>query len=141
MQELITFLSHHLLLSLALLVVVALIIVEEQKGIVRGLKKINVQQLTDLINHQEALVVDTRDAISFRSGHIIHAINVPAEHFNEQLNKLAEYKNRPLILVCSAGNDSVRLAKSLYAQGFGKLYSLTGGIAAWQRANFPLTKN
>ena len=42
------------------------------------------------------------------------------------------------MLICRSGNRSVRGAILLHKQGFTRVYSLGGRLAAWQRDNLPV---
>lgn len=43
-------------------------------------------------------------------------------------------------MTCRSGNRSLRAAVVLRKHGFEKVYSLAGGLGAWQRDNLPLEK-
>jgi len=139
MEQLIEFAGNHLMLVAALLVVSALLVynlVAEGGG--KG--AVDPAKATDLINHQEAAVVDVRPAADFRQGHIIHAINIPMSGLSGQIGRLEKYKSRPLIVSCRSGAQSGVAVKQLRKQGFEQVYNLRGGILAWQSANLPVSR-
>jgi rhodanese-related sulfurtransferase len=45
-----------------------------------------------------------------------------------------------VIVSCRSGNRSLRGAIVLRKRGFERVYSLNGGLTAWQRDNLPLAK-
>lgn len=140
MQDIFSFLENHWMLSSALLIVLILLIFIEflkQKG---GGAKIGPSQLTHFINHQNAVVLDIRDADAFKTGHIVDAISMPAKDFDEKLKKLEKYKNQPIVLVCGAGIDSHKKYLALQTKGYNT-YVLNGGLRAWKEAGMPLVKS
>jgi rhodanese-related sulfurtransferase len=141
MDQLIQFVVNHWLLGVALVLVIVLLVYEETKRNVRGVQQVSPQQLTNLINRENAVVVDVREANSFEQGHIISAIHIPLTKLEESINKLSKYKSKPIILVCDIGQMSPRAGAILRKQGFEKIYFLSGGIAAWQRAGLPMVKD
>lgn len=140
MDQIIEFAGNHVFLVAALLAILSLLIWNlvtdpGSKGTVDPLGA------TELINHQNAVVVDVRPAADFNQGHIINAINIPMSSFKEQLQTLNKYKDRPLILVCRSGNQSGSASKILHKEGFEKAYNLRGGMMAWQNANLPVSRS
>jgi rhodanese-related sulfurtransferase len=99
-------------------------------------------QATHLINREDALVVDVRDAGEYGAGHVLGAKNVPLARIDDGANDLAKRKDRPLIVYCDTGTN--RAAKALAAlkkQGFAHVVNLNGGIGAWQQAGLPVEKS
>jgi len=140
MNQLIQFIINHWLLWLALAGVIILLVYEETKGKVGGATQISAQQATNLINHEAGVVVDVRETTEFQNGHLTAAINVPLSNLQQNTNKLTKYKSKPIILVCNVGQDSNKSVALLQKAGFAKVYFLSGGIAAWQKAGLPLIK-
>jgi len=95
---------------------------------------------TDLINREEAVVVDVRPMADFASGHILNAINIPMNSFANQAGSLEKYKDRPIVIACRSGNQSSMACKQLRGKGFERVYNLRGGILAWQGANLPISR-
>jgi rhodanese-related sulfurtransferase len=95
---------------------------------------------TQMINHEDAVVVDVRGEGEFQQGHIVNAVHIPLDKLEEQIGKLEKYRDRPIIPVCRAGQQSATACKTLRLRGFEKVFSLRGGILAWQEATLPLTK-
>ena len=141
MEQLIYFIINHWVLWLALVVVLALLVVEERKRNVKGVQKITPQQAVNLINRENAVVVDVREENSFQTGHLIDAINIVSTDFEENINKLNKHKTKPIILVCKMGTISIKTGVTLKKHGFAKLYFLNGGVAAWLKAGLPVVKS
>jgi rhodanese-related sulfurtransferase len=57
-----------------------------------------------------------------------------------RIGELDKSKNRTVVVVCQSGARSGKAVRQLAAAGFGDVWSLDGGVAAWQAAGLPLTK-
>ena len=82
-----------------------------------------------------ATIFDLREPNTFGQGHIpnarnIRAVDVPATPKLKSGN--------PVLLVCDNGSASGRLAQELRKKGSEQVFSLRGGLAAWQRENLPV---
>jgi rhodanese-related sulfurtransferase len=97
-------------------------------------------QATQLINHEDALMLDVRDSDAYAQAHIINARNIPMAQLEERAAELARQKGktRPVIVHCDTGNRSGAGAALLTKQGFEKVFTLSGGIAAWKQAGLPV---
>lgn len=140
MQDVLAFLQLHWVLSLTLIITLALLIIIEYVKQKKGAIRVNPAQLTQLINHKNAVIIDVRDTNAFQSGHIVGAISIPLKNFEEKLKKIEKFKTQPIVLVCGSGTESARGVASLQKEGF-TVYLLEGGINAWKTAEMPLVKN
>ena len=93
-------------------------------------------QATQLINSRNAIVVDVRTPEEFAKGSLPGARNVPMDKVDEKMRDIK--KDKPLIVVCATGNRAGRVAAQLRAGGFGEVYVLAGGLAAWREAGLPV---
>lgn len=100
--------------------------------------EITPEQAVEIINHGNGVVVDVRTPAEFATGHIIHAISFDSTEPDSKLKKLNKYIQMPVILVCAHGKRSAQCLKRLQAHGFTQVYSLVGGMQAWQNAGLPL---
>lgn len=139
MQQLIEFLTHHWLLTTALGVVVALMVANEMWTAWRGEKRLSPADAVRLINDQNAVVLDVRGPADFKKGHILNAINIPAARLPERVNELAKLKERPVLCYCALGSSAPQACAKLTQLGFATVYSLKGGLNAWQGASLPVT--
>lgn len=139
MQDFTLFLERHWNLSLAVLVLVVLLFILEGLRQKRKAQQLTPSQLTQMINHQNALVVDLRPAEQFSQGHIIDSLSLPLAEFKEKSKKLEKMKSRPLVLVCAKGLDSPKIASDLKTQGYS-VHLLRSGIHSWTMDNLPLVK-
>ncbi len=90
----------------------------------------------DLINKEDAVVIDVRGAAEFKRGHIAKARNVPADQMAKAVSGLD--KARPVVLCDQSGAVARMVSRLLKSMGFEKVYLLEGGIDAWKKENLPL---
>lgn len=134
------FVVNNLLLFTLLGVILALLAWNLSGGL-GGAQAVEPGEATRLINREDARVLDIRPAAEYEQGHILNAIHVPAGELEQRLKQLDKHRQRPVIVVCRSGATSTGACATLAKAGFEKVYSLKGGIMAWQNANLPLTKD
>ncbi|SHI01642.1 rhodanese-like domain-containing protein [Ferrimonas marina] len=141
MTEFIDFLSRNPILSLAWVGLAALFIASLVKGKLSKVTTVDHQGATQLINKQDAKVLDVRSNDEFKKGHIVDALNQPLSQIkNNQLGAVEKYKNTPIIVVCNTGISSSQAASALVKAGFEQVYNLKGGMTDWNAANLPVVK-
>jgi len=141
MQEYIDFVTNHLMLTAAWFGIAALLVTTLVQGKLSGVKTVNVQEATLLINRQDAIVVDVRSADDFKKGHIVNAKNITVSQIEEgKLGGIENHKDTPIILVCESGSRSSGAASKLAKVGFTQVSNLLAGMGGWQSANLPITK-
>jgi rhodanese-related sulfurtransferase len=101
---------------------------------------VNTTEATQLINRQDALLLDVRSADEFAKGHILGAKNVPLAELERRAPELDRFKARPVIVHCDNGNRSTSALPVLRKQGFATVVNLAGGFAAWKQAGLPVDK-
>lgn len=133
----IEFVGDNWYLFVALAVILALLV----HNLVVGSKgSVDPLAATDLINREDALVVDVRPAADFSKGHVINAINIPFNGFKNQIGTLQKHKERPIVVNCRSGSQSSLACRELRKEGFTQVYNLRGGLMAWEHAGLPLTR-
>ncbi|WP_163934017.1 rhodanese-like domain-containing protein [Paraferrimonas sp. SM1919] len=141
MLEFMDFLGRNPVLSIAWVGLFLVLVVSVIKGITSKVQKINHQQAVQLINRQDATIVDVRSNEEFKKGHITGAVSLPvADIKNNQLGKLENKKSAPIIVVCTAGMTSTQCANLLVQQGFESVYNLQGGMTDWLNNNLPVVR-
>jgi rhodanese-related sulfurtransferase len=97
-------------------------------------------QVTQLINKGKTAVIDVRGADEFANGHLRDSKNIPLADLANRISELEKSKNRTVIVVCQTGARADKAVKQLAAAGFADVWSLDGGVAAWQTAGLPVSK-
>jgi rhodanese-related sulfurtransferase len=101
---------------------------------------VNTLQATQLMNRNDALVVDLRPAEEFAKGHILGARSIPLADLARRAGELDKHKAKPVILHCGDGNRAGGGIALLRKNGFASVVNLSGGYAAWQQAGLPVEK-
>ena len=129
------FLIEQWILVAALLATVVMLIMHEAR---KSGPSLSPQQAINLVNAEQGVFVDLRDASDYKAGHIVDAINIPNARLGNSLQELEKYKTRPVVLVCKMGQQAGAAGKQLKANGFDKVYKMTGGMMEWGNLQLPL---
>ena len=140
LAELMAFAGRHPYLSLALGGLTVALVYNEIAGRLSGIRRLGPAEVTALINHGNALLVDVRGASDFEKGHIAGSKNVQMTQFDPENKQLAPAKSLPVVMVCKVGQTASFAARRLRKAGFTDVAVLEGGIQAWQAADLPLVK-
>ncbi|KAA1194787.1 rhodanese-like domain-containing protein [Photorhabdus heterorhabditis] len=141
LQEIMQFINQNMILSLAWIALLVAVIVTTARGFFSKTKEITRVQAINLINKEEAIVVDLRSREDFRKGHIIGSINLtPSEIKDSNLAELEKHKGQPVIVVSANGTESRTPAENLIRAGFEHVCSLKEGLAGWTGENLPLAR-
>jgi len=141
LQQYLSFLAQHWVLTLLLIVVLVALIVVEMRYKSGGGKSVSPENAVQLINHEQAVVLDIRDKATFKSsGHIINSINIPKVDLDKQAARLKQHQEKIVICVCATGQAAAMVSDKLLKQGFTKVKVLAGGLKAWKEAGLPLEK-
>jgi rhodanese-related sulfurtransferase len=138
-HQLLEFAANHYLLVGGFIFLLSLLIQDIISG-GGGKGTLDPSGATELINNEEALVIDVRPAADFNKGHIINAKNIPLSGLPGQIDSLRAHQDKPLILSCNSGAQSASACRILRKAGFSRVFNLRGGILAWQNANFPVSR-
>lgn len=128
--------NHPVLVGSFVFLVGALFFTESRKG---G-ASIGTQVLVQLVNKSDAVVIDLRDSNEFSNGHIAGALNIPFTTLEKRIKEFAQYKDKPIVLVCKMGQHSSSAGKKLMAEGYQDIRRLSGGMMEWTSSNLPVVK-
>jgi len=101
---------------------------------------VNTLQATQMINREDALLLDVREPAEYAKGHILGAKNVPLADLERRAAEFDKHKAKPVIVVCDSGNRATRAVAALKTRGFAKVVNLAGGYGAWHQAGLPVEK-
>lgn len=139
MQDVITFITQHTLLTYAFAATLVLLMIVEFLRLKRNNFRITIQEAVQLINHDHAVILDTRPNDQYRKGHVIDAISLSSNDILSTPGKIEKFRAKPIIIVCNTGIEAQKIAPQLLKRGYNA-YALAGGIRAWTEANMPLVK-
>jgi rhodanese-related sulfurtransferase len=140
LQRLPEFIQHNLLLAAIFAVLLVMLVAGEVGRLTRKYKAISPGQLTQLINRDNALVIDVSSIADYQAGHVIGARHVAIGQFDPEQKDLAKVKDLPVAVVCKTGQTAAGACDRLVKAGFSKVYWLDGGMAAWTGADLPVTR-
>ncbi|MBA3496759.1 MAG: rhodanese-like domain-containing protein [Gemmatimonadales bacterium] len=85
----------------------------------------------------QPLVLDARTAVEYRVSHLRDAVHL--DPHRPSLHPLrGRAKNDPLVLYCSVGYRSARVAHWLAAQGYTNVWNLSGSLFQWANEDRPV---
>ena len=111
---------------MAFAVLLVLVFFNEMKIATTRFASLTPAAAVQLMNNEDVVVLDVRESSENAGGKIAKAIQVPASSLTTRIGELEKHKNKTLLVYCK--------------HGFEKVYSLNGGLAAWQDAHLPLSK-
>ena len=131
--------AHPVLFGALGLVLIAIVVMEIQRARRVG-GGVDPATAVQMINRENAWVLDVRDSGTFKQGHIVEAKNIPEARLDESLASLEPQKDRPVIVCCEAGIRAASVVTRLSQAGFSRPVLLRGGLRAWREAELPLEK-
>ena len=139
MDLFISFVTHNWMLIIALVVILVMLFFNLFGSRLRGYHPVGPADTVNLINHENAIVLDVRENKEYQGGHIPEAIHIPLSQLPGRVSELRKYKDCPVIAYCRSGNRSNSAGGVLKKNGFEKVYNLRGGIVGWEKASLPVS--
>ena len=133
------FLQKNILLVAAALGSGAMLLWPLLRGGVGG-DSVSTLQATQLMNRENALVLDLREPAAYAAGHILGARNLPLAELDKRADELEKYKSKAVIVHCDTGGSATRAVGLLKARGFENVVRLAGGFRAWLQGGLPVEK-
>ena len=106
-----------------------------------GVANLSALEAVNLINRNNALVLDVREATEFSGGHIVDAKHIPLAALPERINELKKYKDKAILVNCQRGMRGAKACEILRKAKFTQVHHLQGGIEAWVAAKLPVVKD
>ncbi len=98
-------------------------------------------QATQMINREDALVLDVREPAEYAEGHILGAKNVPLADLERRAAELDKHKAKPVIVYLRQRQPRhARHRRAARRAASPSVFNLTGGYGAWQQAGLPVEK-
>ena len=99
----------------------------ENKG-----RYVTAAQMNEMIEQDDAIVIDIRNHYEYEVGHFINAIEVPSDTFREQLPMTVDMmkgnEDRNIIMYCTGGIRCEKASAYLLHKGFKNVFHLEGGV-------------
>lgn len=104
---------------------------------VMAIELISAEDLLSLIQANKApAILDVRSANEYNNGHVPGAMHIPHSEISAQIDKLAAYKDKTLVVYCRSGYRAGIAENELSQRGF-KLLHLQGDWQGWQASRLP----
>jgi rhodanese-related sulfurtransferase len=139
MDRILEFISHHPPLATATLVLVAVIVVYEMRARSQSLLSVSPQELIRLMN-QGAVVLDLRPQEQYQAGHLEGARRMSGDQILKAADTLKRHKEKAVVVYDDSGSLGAAAVRQLAAQGFTRVFTLRGGLAAWRADNLPVSR-
>jgi rhodanese-related sulfurtransferase len=121
--------------------------VSAQSSIPKVLKKLNRQsapyiKVDELKSNSAIIYLDAREPKEFNVSHIKNAIPIGFDHFKIQnVTSTVKDKNATIVVYCSIGVRSERIAEKLLKSGYKNVYNLYGGIFEYKNTGGKVVNN
>ena len=101
-------------------------------------KLVPVEDVLNIVQMEDAQLIDVRTPEEFEEGHIANALNIDffSDNFVKDMENLD--KEKPVVLYCKSGNRSNKSVQKLKDSGFSKIYDVDGGITEWKSKGFDI---
>jgi len=122
-----------------LIAVVVIVLLSKKAGKSFGgeTEEIDAKRAAELIEQEQALLIDLAEKTTFEKGHISCAINMPGITFINGTAELSD-TSKPVILVPMKGLIPMPVVQYMDSVGVPKTYIFKGGLEAWKAADLPL---
>ena len=140
LEQIPEFAANHPLLVMAFVVLLALTFFNETKIATQKFASLTPAGAVKLMNDEDIVLVDVREPSETVGGKIARAIQIPFSSISKRIGELDKHKQKTLLVYCKTGARSGAACRELSKAGFDKVYSLNGGITAWQEAHLPISK-
>ena len=128
------FLTQQWILAAALLAVVVMLLMHETR---KSGPSLSPQKAINIVNAEQGVFLDLRDAADYKQGHIVDALHIPSAKLANRMPELEKFRNKPIVLVCKMGQQSGAAGKQLKANNFDKVYKMAGGMTEWSNLQLP----
>lgn len=141
-SEILNFAKQHYVLTALWVLALGYLIKIQIQLLIDRIHLIEPDKAIMMVNHDEAIFVDTRKSEDYKKAHIANSVLLSSSDILiPLLDSIAKYKNQTIIVVGKSFDDmeAYNSAKILKKNGF-KVELLNGGIQDWVSRNLPLTK-
>jgi hydroxyacylglutathione hydrolase len=87
---------------------------------------------------RDVVVIDVREPSEWDEGHIDGALHLPM--FEAVARRAEAPADRPKAVVCAGGLRSSAVISALQRHGLGGFHNVTGGMSAWVKAGYGITR-
>ncbi len=140
MQQFIEFFGNHTILFMAFFATLGMLIYTEYTRSFSGVAALTPYAATQKLNSGNAIFIDVREDAEYKAGHVLNARNMPVNGLDNRLHELDKFKEKDVVVYCENGMRASKATSKLRKNGFSNLFTLAGGLTAWEKANLPTVK-
>jgi rhodanese-related sulfurtransferase len=134
------FVGNHMFLVALLVALILALFVTQVMVWMRKYTELSPAGLTQLINRDTPLLIDLSASADFEKMHVPGAKHVAMSQFDPENKDLAKARELPVVVMDKDGRNTDSAAQRLVKAGFTRVYTLGGGVLAWQQAQLPTAK-
>jgi rhodanese-related sulfurtransferase len=106
---------------------------------------LNTLGATQLLNTQDAILIDLREPAETAKGTPPQALHIPLSALESRIDDIKQRVSKgkqqaPVILMCQSGWRGMKAGRALKKAGIEAVFNLEGGFDAWQQAGLPVKK-
>lgn len=87
-----------------------------------------------------ALLLDVRQPEEYAEVRASDSVLLPLGSLQSRLGELAQYKDKPVVVICRSGRRSGLAVQQLQQAGFILAVNVEGGMNRWQEAGLPVRR-
>ena len=140
LAQILEFSANHPFLVIAFISLLVLVFFNELKIASQKFASVTPAGAVQLMNSEDVVVLDVREPAETVGGKIAKAVQIPFSGLSKRIGEIEKHKDKTLLVYCKTGSRSGMACKELSKNGFEKVFSLSGGMAAWQDAHLPTSK-
>jgi rhodanese-related sulfurtransferase len=140
LTQILEFAANHPFLVLAFVALLVLVFFNELKIATQRFASLTPAAAVQLMNREDVVVLDVREPSETAGGKITKAIQIPVGAIKTRIGELEKFRDKTLLVYCKTGARAGLACKELGKHGFEKVFSLNGGLLAWQDAHLPISK-
>jgi len=134
------FSANHTLLVGGFVALLIAVFINEFKQAAKNFSSLTPAGAIQLMNNEDAVLLDVREPAETVGGKIAKAIQIPVGSVGQRVGELDKHKDKNIIVYCKTGARAGIACQELNKAGFEKVYSLSGGMTAWQEAHLPVSR-
>jgi rhodanese-related sulfurtransferase len=126
-----------IMIAAAVLVILVLVLTgcsnnkeEEDMNVKTQYVKISPVEAKEIMDSEEAIVLDVRTKQEYDQGHIEGSVLLPVDEISAHAEEVLKDKNAKILVYCRSGNRSATAAKTLIEMGYENVLDF-GGIIDW----------
>jgi len=139
MNRLLDFIAHHPGLATATGALIVVILLYELRLRGENRSAVSPQEVIRLMN-QGALLLDLRPQEQYAAGHLQGARLMNGEQILKASDTLKKHKEKTVVVYDESGSLGGAAVRQLSSQGFTRVFTLRGGLAAWRADNLPVSR-